>query len=269
MITRAVSTWSLHRTLGQFAAEGSTVSGGRFISAPSDPNGLPLIELPAKLAEHGYEAVQICHFHIPSRDADYIAALREQFDVAGVTVDAVLVDDGDLTGPDADATEAWIAGWLETARDLGAHRVRVGAGLAAPTPASLKESAIRLVRLAIEHPEVRVITENWHDLLDNADAVNTLLDATGDRVGLLIDLGNWSGPDKYEQLARIAGRAEACHAKCRFDAHGPDKDDYQRALQVLKDADFSGPMVLIYDGPSDDEWGMLDVEWTLVQQVFA
>lgn len=269
MITRAVSTWSLHRTLGRFAAEGSAARGGRFITAPSDPNGLPLIELPAKLAEHGYDAVQICHFHIPSRDAEYIAALREKFDVAGVTIDAVLVDDGDLTGADADETEAWIGGWLDTARDLGAHRVRVGAGFASPTPDLLKQSAIRLVRLAIEHPEVRVITENWHELLDNADAVNTLLDATGDRVGLLIDLGNWSGPDKYDQLAQIAGRAEGCHAKCKFDTHGPDKGDYQRALQVLKDADFSGPMVLIYDGPSDDEWGMLDVEWTLVQQVFA
>jgi hypothetical protein len=37
----------------------------------------------------------------------------------------------------------------------------------------------------------------------------------------------------------------------------------------LKDADFSGPMVLIYDGPNDDEWGRLDVEWAIVQHVFA
>jgi sugar phosphate isomerase/epimerase len=269
MITRAVSTWSLHRTLGRYAADDSAFGGGPFIAAPADPNGLPLMELPAKLAEHGYDAVQICHFHIPSRDADYIAALREQFAVANVVVDAILVDDGDLTGTDADAAEAWIGGWLDTARDLGAHRVRVGAGFAHPTPERLRESAVRLVRLAISHPEVRVITENWHELLDSADAVNTLLDETGDRVGLLIDLGNWSGPDKYEQLAQIAARAEACHAKCRFDGSGPDKDDYRRALQVLQDAGFDGPMVLIYDGPSDDEWGMLDVEWNLVQQVFA
>jgi sugar phosphate isomerase/epimerase len=269
MITRAVSTWSLHRTLGRFAAEGSAVSGGRFISSPPSEYALPLLQLPAKLAEHNYEAVQICHFHIPSRDAEYIASLRQAFESAGVTIDAVLVDDGDLTGTDPDAAEAWIGEWLDTARDLGAHRVRVGAGHADPSPELLRESASRLVRLAIEHPEVRVITENWHELLANADAVNTLLHATGDQVGLLIDLGNWSGPDKYDQLAQIAARAEGCHAKCKFTAGGPDKDDYLRALQVLKDADFSGPMVLIYDGPSDDEWGMLDVEWTLVQQVFA
>jgi sugar phosphate isomerase/epimerase len=269
MITRAVSTWSLHRTLGRFAAEGSAVSGGRFIDSPSAGHGLPLVQLPAKLAEHGYDAVQICHFHIPSRDADSIAALREAFEVAGVTIDAVLVDDGDLTGPDADAAEAWIGGWLDTARDLGAHRVRVGAGHADPTPERLRESATRLVRLAVGHPEVRVITENWHELLANADAVNTLLRETGDHVGLLVDLGNWSGPDKYDQLAQIAGRAEGCHAKCRFDASGPDRADYERALQVLKDAGFSGPMVLIYDGPDGDEWGRLDVEWAIVQDVFA
>ena len=125
------------------------------------------------------------------------------------------------------------------------------------------------MRLAIGQPEVRVITESWHELLANADAVNTLLRATGDEVGLLIDLGNWSGPDKYDQLAQIARRAEACHAKCKFGADGPDKADYQRALQVLKDARFQWSDGVDLHGPSDDEWGGLDIEWTLVQEVFA
>ena len=131
MITRAVSTWSLHRTLGRFAADGSAINGGRFVSRHR-PTRSAAHPASGKLAEHGYEAVQICHFHIPSRDARYISSLRQAFESAGIVIDAVLVDDGDLTGPDPDVAEAWISDWLDTARDLGAHRVRVGAGHADP-----------------------------------------------------------------------------------------------------------------------------------------
>jgi len=266
---RAVSSWSLHRTLGRYAAPESAATGGPFMSSSGQPGGLSLLELPAALATHGYDTLQIVHFHIPERTPTYLARLREALDADGITLDALLIDDGDLTGPDPDAAEAWIAGWLETAIALDARRARVAAGRANPTPDTLAASATRLTRLAQTHPGVRLVTENWWGLLPDADAVESLFGQTGDAVGLLIDLGNWSGPDKYDELTRIAPRAETCHAKCKFTEDGPDETDYRRSLEILRDANYSGPLALIYDGPDDDEWACLDTEHAIVTSIFA
>lgn len=267
---RAVSTWSLHRTLGRYVAPDSATFGGPFMDGPAEPTGLSLLELPAELNRHGYDTVQIVHFHLPSRAAEYLAQLRAALAEAKVELDTLLIDDGDLTDPErADETEAWISGWLDVAVALGARRARVVAGHAQPTTESLQQSARRLVRLAETHPEVRIVVENWKELLPDADAVHTLLRETGDAVGLLIDLGNWDGPTKYDKLARIAPLAETSHAKCRFTAAGPDTEDFQRSLRVLKDAGYRGPLALIYDGPDDDEWAKLDVEQELVRSVFG
>lgn len=270
MVTRAVSTWSLHRTLGRFTGSDSAFNGGRFIDSEPSPDGLSVLELPAELRQRGYGAVQICHFHLPSRSPGYLAELRAALDEAGIALDALLIDDGDLTSPEtADRAEAWIGGWLETATALGAQRARVCAGRSAPTPDTLRASADRLGRLAAAHPGVRVVIENWMELLPGADAVLALLDATGDTVGLLIDLGNWSGPDKFTELARIAPLAETCHAKCRFLEGVPDRDNFETSLRVLKEAGYDGPLALIYDGPDNDEWAALETEYEIARSVFA
>ena len=269
MVTRAVSTWSLHRTLGQYKGPNSSASGVRIIDVEPPPDTLSLLDLPGALKQRGYDAVQICHFHLPSRSPGYLGGLRAALDESGIVLDALLIDDGDLTGGAADRAEEWIGEWLDTATALGARRARVCAGRSAPTAGTLRESAERLVRLAASHPDVRVVTENWMELLPDADSVLTLLDATGDKIGLMIDLGNWSGPDKYDELTRIAPRAETCHAKCRFADGDPDREDFSASLQILKDAGFSGPLALIYDGDDNDEWTALDTEFEIVRSVFG
>lgn len=257
MASKAVSSWSLHRSLGSFVS-GDNPDGGTARAAES-PAGLPLLDLPAELRRHGYDTVQICHFHLPSRDRSYLGALRSALDAHDITLDALLVDDGDLTHPtDADAHQAWIDDWLEIARVLGARRARVIAGKREPTPDRLHESGRRLAELAAKHPDVRVVTENWLALTPGPAEVNAVLDAAGDGVGLLIDLGNWKGPDKYDQLAAIAQRAETCHAKCHFGASGPDRDDFTRSLEVLRRAGYPGPLALVYDGDSAEEWACLE-----------
>lgn len=278
---RAVSTWSLHRTLGSYSAEAS-LEGASLQRSASEPTAgaVPLLDLPAQLRDHGYDTVQICHFHLPQRDAGYLGELRSALDEAGVTLDAVLVDDGDLTHPTlADQHESWIAGWLETAAELGARRARLIAGQQAPTRERLAQSGDRLKRLAAGQSDVRVVTENWLGLLPSAEQVRAVLDRAGDDVGLLIDLGNWTGPDKYDQLAAIAPAAETCHAKCHSTPNGTDPsrglsvdlddEDYRRSLQVLLDAGFDGPLALIYDGADADEWSALDAEHAIVSELVA
>ena len=268
--SRAVSTWSLHRTLGRYVTPDSAALGGPFMAGSDDDGGVALLDLPRELRRHGYDTVQIVHFHLPSRTPEYLARLRAALAEAEITLDTLLIDDGDLTDTaHADEIEAWLSGWLDTAVALGANRARLIGGRSAAPPEVVREIANRLRRLAAAHPEVRVVIENWLGLFPDGDAVLAMLDQTGEDIGLLIDLGNWTGPDKYDQLAHIAPRAETCHAKCRFTDGEPDADDFRRCLQILKDAHFDGPLALIYDGADDDEWAWLDVEQDIVASVFG
>ena len=267
---RTVSSWSLHRTLGRYVAPESAVFGGPFMDGPSDPQELALLDLPGALRRHGYDAVQICHFHLPSRSPEYLAQLRAALGDAGIALEALLVDDGDLTDPErADQVEAWMSDWLDVAAALEARRARLMVGRAAPTPELIRACAGRLARLAGAHPGVRIVIENWSGMLRNARSVQAMLRETDGAVGLLIDLGNWHGSEKYDELARIAPLAETCHAKCRFAGAEPDAEDYRRSLQVLKDAGYNGPLALIYDGPDDDEWAMLELEDDSCRSVFG
>lgn len=273
---KAVSSWSLHRLLGSYmsgdgatgAADGASANGSA--SLARQESGLPLLELPAELRRRGYDTVQLCHFHLPSREPAYLGELRAALEADDIALDAVLVDDGDLTHPtDADAHQRWIDGWLEVAAALGAHRARVIAGKQSPNPQRLKESGRRLGALAAAHPDVRIVTENWFALTAAAAEVHAILDAAEGRVGFLIDLGNWTGPGKYAQLAAVAERAETCHAKCHFTDGRPDHDDFSQSLGVLRDADYTGPLALVYDGADTDEWSCLEQENAIATAVFG
>jgi sugar phosphate isomerase/epimerase len=265
--TKAVHSWSLFRTLGRFVAPGSMPSG----DLPERVgDGLALLDLPAELARHGFRSVQLCHFYLPTRDDDYLDELRAAFDEAGVELECFLIDDGDLTDPSAgDAHRDWISEWIETGMRLQPGRVRVVAGKQPPTAETLAASAARLIELADRH-QIRLVVENWHALLADASAVNQLLDRTEGRVGFLIDLGNWTGPDKYSQLAGVAHRAETCQAKVTTDQAGRiDTEDYRRSLAVLQDAGYHGPLAMVHDGPDPAEWSKLDEAYEIVCSVWS
>ncbi len=266
---RSVSTWSLHRTLGNYVHPESAANGGPFMALPEIDGGMTLLELIPEVAHRGYASIQICHFHLESRESDYLTTLKQTLEENNLPLDMLLIDDGDLTADDIENQMAWISEWLTVAETLGATRARVNAGHGTPTTELLQTVGQRLAALAAQHPNVRVVTENFLSMTPDADAVATILDAAGDSVGLLIDLGNWRAPEKYDELASIASLAEDCHAKCSFAAAGPDDEDFVRSLTILRDAGFSGPISLIYDGPDNDEFAHLDEEWVIVERVFG
>lgn len=264
----SVSTWSLHRTLGRPAPYGPADDrSGRVV--PVLPDGsVPLLDLPRKLAEQGIYTLEVCHFHLPERTPEYLAALRRALDAAEVELWSLLIDGGDVTDPvHGERDQEWIAGWIETAYILGASHARVSAGKSAPDARSMeasKQAMTRLCRFARSR-DLRLMTENWQALLSTPDAVLELMESLGGDLGLCLDFGNWEGGSKYHDLTAIAPLAESCHAKCRFDGAGqPDRDDYVRCLDILEFAGFDGPYTLIYDGPDADEWAGLAVERELV-----
>ena len=267
--TRSVSTWSLHRTLGGFVAENSSPNGGRMMRMSPVEGGISLLELPAELVARGYQAVQICHFHLASTDDAYLDSLREALGSHGIELDVLLVDAGDVTADDAEHQMAWIRDWIAVAARLGARRARVCAGESRPTPEVLEMSGARLASLAKAHPGTRLLTENWKELTPDGASTLAVLNAAGGQVGLMIDLGNWTGAQKYDDLIKIAPRAEASHVKCHFDARGLDEADFRQSLSILRDAGYTGSLCMIYDGPDADEWRHLDWEWEVTRDVFG
>lgn len=266
---KSVSTWSLHRTLGNFVADDSAVGGGPFMSLPAIEGGLTLLELIPELAKHGYNTVQIVHFHLESRDADYLQRVRNALAENGITLDALLIDDGNLMSDDIETHMTWYNNWLAAGVQLGAEHARLCVGRKSPTPELLENSGKRLAELAAVNPNIRILAENWMEAIPDAASLLTALDSAGENVGVLIDLANWNPPAKYDELAKIAPLAEACHAKCVFTENGADEEDFRRTLGILKDANYDAPLALIYDGPGDDEWGALEQEWEIVHSVFG
>ena len=265
----SVSTWSLHRTLGQPPIYGVEAGTAVPTTAAHNQGESTLLDLPAKLAAFGIHTLEICHFHLPSRDPGYLSELRAALNEAGLELFSLLIDDGDLTHPQhGERDAAWIQGWLEVAGQLGSRCARVIAGKQPSTPENLVLSVDRLGALAdtaVSH-NVRLMTENWFGLLSTPEAVNKLLARLNGRVGLCLDFGNWRGPDKYPWFEAIAQQAESCHTKAGFNEKGQiDGTDYSKCLAITAAANFNGPYTLIFDSPALDEWDGLAVEMGYVR----
>jgi hypothetical protein len=262
----SVSSWSLKSVLGNPPFFG--VGREPEYSQASQDGALPLVELPARLKEFGIGTLEICHFHLPSREPSYLQELRSAIESAGVELWSILVDDGDITHPEhATRDTQWIAGWIDVAGALGSRNARVIAGKAEPTAEALALSHSNLQRLAAHAQSVGVhlMTENWYPTLSRPEYVVQTLDALNGELGLCVDFGNWSGATKYDDLAAIMPHARSCHTKAQFPNGQIDRDDFVRCLEMTKQNNFSGPHTLIYDS-GGDEWQGLTVEKEIVSE---
>ena len=267
----AVSTWSLHRKLGITHANGPTGSDN---APPVETFGKPeiaLLYLPSSLRAHGYARVELCHFHLARLDPVYLEEVRSAFKEAGVTIQTLLIDDGDITNPATRARDmAWINKWISVAARLGAVHARAVAGKQKPTPETLALSVSGLTHLANSAAAhgVKLVTENWFDLTATPVEVHHILDLVPG-LGFLADMGNWSGPTKYADLASIFTRAQLCHAKASF-APGQrlNREDYGQCVDAAEATGYAGPYTLIF-ADDGDEWEGLAQEQGFVLSKIA
>jgi sugar phosphate isomerase/epimerase len=270
----AVSSWSLHRTIGLTWWESPSAMAAR--KEAYGPGSLAILDLPAAVARHGIHNLQLCHFHVADRGRSWLGEFRAACRDAGVTLTMLLIDDADISDPASHKRDvAWINRWIDVAAEIGALSARVVAGKQKPTPETLA-LAVAGLKETVSHGDsvkVRVVTENWHDLLAGQREVNHVLDAVPN-LGLLADFGNWRGDWKYDALAAIMPRACDTHAKCGFrgavSAPGSlDGADYSRCVAIADDAGYDGPYTLIYDGPDADEWAGITAEAAFVRSTLA
>lgn len=259
----AVSTWSVHHLLGITYANGP----GKIPTGLPEPTfgmgKLALLDFPAELARRGINRVEICHFHLASQEPEYLAKVRDAFRKSGVVIQTLLIDDGDITNAATRERDMeWIVSWIEAASALGAENARVIAGKSKPTANFLARSVDGLKALGKlgRERKVRIVTENWFDLLATPTEVHYVLNTLGGEVGLLADTGNWKGETKYADLKSIFKQAELCHAKCSFAVGlNMDRADYGNCLKAAAEAGYGGPFTLIFDSEGD-EWCGIEME---------
>ena len=261
----AVSSWSLHRTLGPIYPALDVHPGERAAELPYGPGHLCLLDAPAYVAALGISAFEVCHFHFPCTDPAYLARLRHSFAVAGVRLATLLIDAGDVAAADVTARErdiARIKDWIDVAAAVGATRVRVIAGITAADPEGRAVQAStaafrRLVDYACTRG-VAVITENWLALAARPANLLALLDGVGRPLGLCADLGNYGGPTREADLRAILPRAVTVHAKADWIEPGAvDAAAFQQCLDWVREAGFSGTYVLIFDAAGDERASLL------------
>ncbi len=249
----SVSSWSLHQTLGAMPITAPSDKANGF----PDASALPLLDLPRQVAKHGIETLELCHFHLPSTQSDYLAQLREQLEAHRVELWSLLIDGGDLNGPNRERDFEWICKWIEVAAQLSARNTRVIAGKGAPTDENLSASIAQLGQLShLAHQRgVRLMTENWFDTLGTPTAVHRVFHELEGQLDLCLDFGNWHSGSKYSDLASVATYATSCHARADFGMSGLlDEADFRRCLELTVAADFHGPFTLIPSGRIDNEW---------------
>lgn len=270
----AISSWSVHRALGLFHPNSPEYDVFGEAEEKWGRPQLGIMELPEAIARRNIHHLQLCHFHLESRDPVYLREVRAAAADAGVTLSTLLIDDGDLTHPtERNSHRSWIASWISAAAELGAGAARVIAGKQKPSAEALASSVEGLKALARlgAAQGVRVTTENWLALTESPKEVHHILDRVDGEVGFMADFGNWrtTGPKRYEDLASILARSEDTHAKAWFPGDRIDSEDFASCLAAAKRVGYSGPYTLIYEDKGNDEWNAVETERDFVRGYFG
>ena len=200
-------------------------------------------------------------------DAAYLALLRRAAEDNDVQSLLIMIDgEGAIGDPDPAKRRLGVEShykWVEAARTLGCHSIRVNAQ-SAGTEAEQHERVVdglrSLVSFADDH-EINVIVENHGGLSSNGKWLAGVLSAVDHpRCGSLPDFGNfWIDADtmydRYRGVEEMMPFAKAVSAKSNeFDAAGNDTGtDYLRMVRVVLKAGYRGWIGIEYEGSDPDE----------------
>jgi len=241
----SLAEWSLHRTLREGA-----MSNLDFPVVSRQSYGIDAVE---------YVSV---FFKDKAKDESYLNELKSRCDSEGVKSVLIMCDgEGRLGDPDDAARTVAIENhyrWVEAAKFLGCHSIRVNAASEGDweTQRSLAADGLRrLSEFGAEH-DINVIVENHGGISSNAKWLSeVMIEVDHERCGTLPDFGNFqTAPDKwydrYQGVTELMPFAKAVSAKSHdFDADGQEiNTDYVRMMSIVLDAGYRGYVGVEYEG---------------------
>ncbi|MGD9690321.1 MAG: sugar phosphate isomerase/epimerase family protein [Phycisphaerales bacterium] len=242
LFTLSLAQWSLHREL----------QSGK----------LDHLDFPAaSKRDLGIDAVEyVSVFFRKKGDAEYTRALRKRCEDEGVASVLIMCDgEGDLGDPDeakrARAVENHVK-WLEAARALSCHSIRVNAASRGSFEEQQKLAADGLRRLCERGDEfgINVIVENHWGLSSNGAWLSGVMKLVAHpRVGTLPDFGNFDPKqyDRYQGMEELMPFAKGVSAKSYdFDPATGDHTtfDFRRMLRIVLKAGYRGRIGIEYEG---------------------
>ncbi len=241
----SLAEWSLHRTL----------RGGKLTN----------MEFPefAK-SEFGIDAVEYVNqfFKDKAKDQKYLGELKQRTDDNGIRNVLIMCDgEGHLGDPDEAQRKQAVENhyrWVEAAKFLGCHSIRVNARSSGSEEEQRDRAADGLRRLsqfAGSH-EINVIVENHGGLSSNGAWLAAVMKQVGlPNCGTLPDFGNFHGYDRYRGVEELMPYAKGVSAKSHvFDAEGNEKNtDYRRMMKIVLDAGYRGYVGIEWEGSQPSE----------------
>jgi sugar phosphate isomerase/epimerase len=181
----------------------------------------------------------------------YLAELKKRCEGEGVRSGLIMVDTaGALGAADAAKREAAVSShrtWLDAAKSLGCHAMRVNArGDGAPSEllrGRVAESCAKLAEHAAKLDLNLTIENHGGPSSDPVWLAAVMKDVNSPWFGTLPDFGNFPPEtDRYDAVAKLMPFAKAVSAKThRFDAQGNELDtDYARMMRIVLDAGYRG-----------------------------
>ncbi|MEX0701206.1 MAG: sugar phosphate isomerase/epimerase family protein [Planctomycetales bacterium] len=211
-----------------------------------------------------------------AKDANYIGDMRKRADDAGVKATVILIDgEGNLGDPDeAKRNEAVDRHkkWVEAAKQLGCHSIRVNARSKGSYEEQLNLAVDGLRKLsewAAGH-EMGVIVENHGGLSSNGKWLAAVMDQVGlKNCGTLPDFGNFESYDRYQGTKELMPYAKLVSAKSHeFDANGNEtRTDYRRMMKIVVDAGYHDYVGIEYEGSKHPEVEGVKLTKALLEKV--
>ena len=250
LFTISLAQWSLHRT---------------FFDKKADPLDFAKISK----TEFGIEAVEYVNqfFKDKAKDQAYLGELKKRADDHGVTSVLIMCDgEGALGDPDEKKRLEAVDNhkkWVEAAKFLGCHSIRVNAQSSGSYWEQMKLAADGLRRLSefgATH-NIGVIVENHGGLSSNGTWLSSTIHTVNNpNCGTLPDFGNFRvannvNYDRYKGTEELMPFAKGVSAKSHeFDDAGNEtKTDYRRMIPIVLAYGYRGWIGVEYEGSKHSE----------------
>ncbi|MEM6320834.1 MAG: sugar phosphate isomerase/epimerase family protein [Bacteroidota bacterium] len=288
----SLAQWSLHRTFfGEVNfltfANALQTDPDSVLKGKRDPIDFPMIAR----KEFGVDAVEFVNtfYYGKVKDKLYMKDLKDRCNSEGVQPVLIMCDAlGNLGDTDAAKRKAAVENhypWVEAAKFLGCHSIRVNAA-GEGTADEVRDAAVQGLGSLSEYGAksgISVIVENHGGYSSDGQWLASVMQQVGsDNCGTLPDFGNfcikrkgWTECeveyDRYQGMRELMPFAKGVSAKTHdFDADGNEiHTDFRKMLQIVKDAGYTGYIDIEYEGRKLSEPDGIRVTKKLLELVGA
>ena len=229
--------------------------------------------------EFGIHAVEYVNtfFKDKAKDSTYLKELKQRTADEGIANILIMIDNEGRIGAADDKkrmnTVENHKKWVEAAKFLGCHSIRVnafGEGKDKKEKASHVIDGLSKLSTFAKDFDINIIVENHGGLSsDGAWLKQVLTDVNMDNCGSLPDFGNFHGYDRYQGIQDLIPFAKGVSAKSREfnDAGDEIQTDFYKAMQICLDAGYHGHVGIEFEGRKISEQDGIRKTLALLEKV--